>query len=293
MVAAVTRVELVLDSRAALGEGPCWLADRQRLLWVDILAGQVHLLDPETAEDRAIPAGQPVGAAVPADDGRVVLALQDGFALLDPGSGKLERLADVERDRPDNRMNDGKCDCAGRFWAGTMAVDERTVSGALYRLEAGRVTRVLDGVGISNGLGWSLDDARMYYVDTPTARVDVFDFDPVTGTVANRRPLLQVEGHGKPDGMTVDAGGSLWVALWGGWRILHVLPDGSVAGAVQLPVSQVTSCCFGGPDLGDLYVTTARKGLSPERLAAEPLAGGIFRCRPGAEGLPVRPYRTR
>jgi sugar lactone lactonase YvrE len=289
----VTSVELVLDSQAALGEGPCWLAHRQQLLWVDILAGHVHLLDPATGEDRAIPAGQPAGAAVPADDGRLALALQDGFALLDPDGGTLERVADVERDRPDNRMNDGKCDSAGRFWAGTMAMDEQTVSGALYRLDARRVTRVLEGVGISNGLGWSPDDARMYYIDTPTTRVDVFDFDPATGAVASRRPLLHVEGPGKPDGMTVDGDGSLWVALWGGWRVLHVRPDGTVAGVIQLPVSQVTSCCFGGPDLGDLYITTARKGLGPERVAAEPLAGGVFRCRPGGTGLPVRPYRTR
>jgi len=132
----------------------------------------------------------------------------------------------------------------------------------------------------------------MYYIDTPTRRVDVFDFDPGDGAISNRRPLLQVEGPGHPDGMAVDAEGSLWVALWGGWRVLHVLPDGTVAGSIEVPASQVSSCCFGGPDLRDLYITTARQRLDAGRLAAEPLAGGVFRCRPGAVGLPTRAYRT-
>jgi sugar lactone lactonase YvrE len=285
------QAELLLDARAELAEGPCWLADRERLLWVDIMAGQVHLLDPATGDDRVVEVGQPVGAAVPADDGRVALAVRDGFALLDLDDGRVETIAGVELELSGNRMNEGKCDSAGRFWAGTMALDIRRGAGALYRLDTGRrVERMVDGVSISNGLGWSLDDRQMYYIDTLEDRIDVFDFDLATGVIANRRPFAVVEGGGHPDGMTVDAEGCLWVALWGGGRVVRFLPDGTEAGGVEVPVSQTSSCCFGGPDLRDLYITTAWQHLPPER--REPHAGSLFRCRPGVAGQPSRAYRT-
>jgi sugar lactone lactonase YvrE len=288
----LTGVELVLDGKAELAEGPCWLADRSRLLWVDIMAGRVHLLDPAGGDDRALDVGQPVGAAVPADDGRLALAVRHGFAMLDPETGAVEPLVDVESDRPKNRMNDGKCDEAGRFWAGTMAMDEEPHVAALYRLEAGRAERMVDGVSVSNGLDWSPDGRLLYYIDTPTGRVDVFDFDPVAGTIANRRPLARIPRPGVPDGMAVDARGDLWVAVWDGWRVLHLRPDGTPAGSIELPVSRVTSCCFGGPDLQDLFITTAWQHMDERDRGAEPLAGGIFHCRPGAVGQPTRVYRT-
>jgi len=287
----VIEAELLLDAKAELAEGPCWLADRERLMWVDINAGRVHVLDPATGDDRVVEVGQPVGAAVPADDGRVALAIREGFAFLDLDDGGIERIADVEIEIAGNRMNDGKCDTAGRFWAGTMAVDGRRRAGALYRLDGGRqVEQMVVGVGISNGLGWSVDDRLMYYIDTPEDRVDVFDFDPAAGTIANRRPFVSIEAPGHPDGMAVDAEGGLWVAIWGGNRIVHYLPDGTTADTVELPVAQVSSCCFGGPDLRDLYITTAWEHLAPEQ--RQPLAGGLFRCRPGVAGQPTRAYRT-
>ena len=283
--------ELLLDARAELAEGPCWLADRQRLLWVDIMAGHVHLLDPATGEDRTVEVGQPVGAATPADDGRLALAVRDGFALLDLDSGRVESIADVERDVAGNRMNEGKCDSAGRFWAGTMAMDGRRGAGALYRLDHRRhVERMLDGVGISNGLGWSADDRLMYYIDTREDRVDVFDFDPGAGTIANRRQFAVIDGPGHPDGMAVDVEGGVWVALWGGGRIVRFRPDGTIAGDVAVPAAQTSSCCFGGPDLRDLYITTAWQHVPPER--REPHAGSLFHCRPGVAGQPARAYRT-
>jgi len=285
------QAELLLDARAELAEGPCWLADRERLLWVDIMAGRVHLLDPTTGDDRVVEIGQPVGAAVPADDGRIAMAVRDGFALLDLDDGRIDTIAGVERDRTGNRMNDGKCDSAGRFWAGTMAMDGRRGAGALYRLDAERrVERMVDGIGISNGLGWSLDDRRMYYIDTLEDRIDVFDFDLPTGSIANRRPFAVIDGPGRPDGMAVDAEGCLWVALWGGGRIARFLPDGTPAGAIEVPVSQTSSCCFGGPDLRDLFITTAWQHLPPER--REPRAGSLFHCRPGVAGVPTQAYQT-
>lgn len=288
----MTQVELVLDAKAELGEGPCWLADRTRLVWVDITSGRVHLFDPATGEDRWVDAGQPVGAAVPADDGRLVLAVKDGFTLLDLDTGRQERVADVERDVSTNRMNDGKCDSAGRFWAGTMGDRAEPGVGALYRLEGGVVERVIGDITISNGLGWSPDDRLMYYIDSPQGRVDVLDFDAATGAIANRRPFATIERPGLPDGMAVDADGGLWVALWGGSCVAHYLPDGTAAGEIPVPALQVSSCCFGGPDLGDLYITTAWQGRTPEQRTEDPLAGGLFRCRPGVAGAPTRVYRT-
>jgi len=285
------QAELLLDARAELAEGPCWLADRARLVWVDVLAGHVHLLDPTTGDDRLVDVGQPVGAAVPADDGRLALAVRDGFALLDLDDGRIEMIAGVERELGGNRMNDGKCDRAGRFWAGTMAMDGRRGAGALYRLDARRrVERMVDGIGISNGLGWSLDDRWMYYIDTLEDRVDVFDFDLPTGAIANRLPFATIDGPGHPDGMAVDAEGCLWVALWGGGRVVRFLPDGTPAGEIEVPVSRTTSCCFGGPDLRDLFITTAWEHLPPER--REPHAGSLFWCRPGVAGVPAHAYRT-
>lgn len=287
-------VELALDAKAELAEGPCWLAERGRLLWVDISAGRLHLFDPASGEDRAIHAGQPVGAAVPADDGRLALALREGFALLDPDGGDVEWVAEVERQVAGNRMNDGKCDPAGRFWAGTMALDQTAGAGALYRLDPDRsVHRVIDGVTVSNGIGWSPDGRLMYFVDTPTHQVDVFDFDAATGAISGRRLFARIDPPGLPDGLAVDAQGGLWVAVWGGSRVQHLLPDGTPAGAIELPVSQVSSCCFGGQDLRDLYATTAWEGMTPERRGTEPLAGALFRCRPGPAGQPVQAYRVR
>ena len=170
----MSEVELVLDARAELGEGPRWDARGQRLLWVDILRGRVHSFRPDRGACRHVNAGRPVGALACAADGRVVLAGAGGFARLDLESGRVEMLAQVEADRPQNRMNDGACDAAGRFWAGTMALDERPQAGALYRLDPDlSVHTMLSEVTISNGIDWSPDGRRMYYVDSPTHRIDV------------------------------------------------------------------------------------------------------------------------
>ena len=289
----MTQAELVLDARAELAEGPCWLAERGLLAWVDITAGLVHLFDPATGADRALDVGQPVGAVVPTDDGRLALAVRDGFALLDPDRAEVELIVEVERELIGNRMNDGKSDPAGRFWAGTMAVDMGAGAGGLYRLDAERnVELMVPGVSISNGLGWSPDGRLMYYIDSPQGRVDVFDFDATSGAIANRRPFAQVKG-GDPDGMAVDAGGGLWVAIWGAGKVLHFLPDATISDEIELPASRVTSCCFGCRELRDLYITSAWQGMTADQRAREPLAGGIFRSRPGVQGQPTREYRMR
>jgi sugar lactone lactonase YvrE len=284
--------ELVLDARADLGEAPSWDADARQLIWVDITNGLVHRFDPGSERDEVFEIGQPVGAAVATSSGRIALAANSGFLVLDPATGRLDPVADVETDVTETMMNDGKCDPAGRFWAGTKDVEGGRALGSLYRLDADhRLTRVLTDVTISNGLGWSPDARTMYYIDSTTYRIDAFDYDVTSGAVSNRRPLIETpKSWGLPDGMTVDQDGFLWVAFWGGSAVRRIAPDGRVDVVVRVPVTQVTSCAFGGPDLADLFVTSARSGLTDAALSEQPLAGGLFRVRPGVRGLPSPPF---
>lgn len=219
-------VDLALDARADLGEAPTWDGDAHLLIWVDITKGLVHRFDPSRSRDERLDAGGPVGVAVPASSGRLALAAANGFSLLDPVTGRIEPVAEVEATVPETMMNDGKCDAAGRFWAGTKDVEGRRPLGSLYRLDADhRWIQVLTGVTISNGLGWSRDQRTMYYIDSPTHGIDTFDFEFGTGTVSNRRRLVELpKGWGLPDGMTVDEEGFLWVAFWGGSAVRRIAP---------------------------------------------------------------------
>ena len=285
-------VDTVLAAAAHLGEGPVWDPVADALVWVDLLAGMVHRYQPSTGRDIAVGVGQPVGAAVPRASGGLALAVRDGFGFLDAGGG-FELVASVEAGVRSNRMNDGKCDAAGRFWAGTMdEVHSRAKAGALYRLDPSLdVSRVVDGVTISNGLDWSPDGTTMYYIDTPTQGVDAFDFDPDAGTISNRRRIIDIDPEdGAPDGMAVDAEGYLWVALWDGWGLRRYAPGGSLDRSVRMPAGRITSCAFGGPDLGDLYITSARRGLTRAQLTEQPLAGSLFHLRPGVQGLPAHAF---
>jgi sugar lactone lactonase YvrE len=279
--------ELVLDARADLGEGPLWDVPRGELLWVDVMAGLVHRFDPESGTDRSYDVGQPVSAIVARTGGGHVLALRDGFALWDGESATV--IAPVESSRREIRMNDGACDSRGRFWAGTMHVDYRRGEGALYRLDESQTAEViLSGVTISNGIAWSPDDTTMYYVDTPTQAIDAFDFDAATGVISDRRRLVEIDPEaGSPDGLVVDSEGCIWVALWDGWAVRRYDPDGKHLGTVAVPVARVTKPAFGGPDLTDLFITTA----SPEKAnPSQPYAGGVFHTRPGVRGLATNAY---
>ncbi len=295
MMAEPIEVELLVDARAIVGEGPIWDPRDNRLIWVDIMGHKVHRYDPASGQDEAFDVGQPVGAAATRASGGLVLAVHDGFATLDLATGRVELLAPVEQDIPHNRMNDGRVDSAGRFWAGTMPYEwqERVGQGALYRLNADHtVERIFGGVTISNGIDWSPDDRLMYYVDSPTQRMEVFDYDAASGAISNRRTLVEIPSEvGLPDGLTVDAEGYIWLAVWGGWRIQRYSPDGRLDREVRLPVSQGSSCCFGGPDLMDLYITSATSGLAEAQLRQEPHAGALWRCRPGVKGKAPHSYK--
>ena len=284
--------ELALDVRAEVGEGPHWDADSGQLLWIDIIPGEVHWFDPETGQDSMVNVGPMVGAAVPREGGGVVLAVPDGFALLDD-DGNVTSIADVEADVPGNRMNDGKCDSQGRFWAGTMDLELAEPVGALYRLGVDRsVEKMVSDVILSNGLGWSPDDTLMYYIDSMKRCVDVFDFDAADGVVHNRRTVARIrDDEWIADGMTVDSEGYIWVCVYGSGLVRRYDPEGGTDLEVRLPVSNVTSCAFGGPDLGDLYITTAAYMMSEEELREQPQSGGIFRARTGHTGMLPHNFR--
>ncbi len=277
--------EVLVADGDELGEGPHWDAATGELLRVDITRGRVHRLDPGSGRASSTELGDLVGFAIPRASGGLVVGLRRAVVLLDP-DGARRTLVALEPDLPDNRLNDAKCDPVGRLWAGTMAMGESQPDGALYRIEAdGTTERVVSGLTISNGLDWSPDATLLYLNDTPTRQIDVFDHDPSTGAVTGRRPFARIDGS--PDGLTVDAEGGVWVALFGGSQVRRYSPDGSLDVVVPLPVTNVTSLTFGGPDYTDLFVTTARHHLDAVKLGAQPLAGAVFVLRPGVRGRPA------
>jgi len=277
-------LERVPVAAGTLPEGPHWDAAAGGVYWVDISAGRVHFLD-GSGEQRTWEAGQPVGAVAGRAGGGLVLAVRDGFAALDLATGQTSALAGVEPDRPDNRMNDGACDRAGRFFAGTKAEDDAPGAGALYRLDPDHVvTLIVADVTISNGIGWSPDEQLMYYVDSPTRRVDVFDYDPAGGAIGGRRPFARLpSADAMPDGLAVDAEGGVWVALWGGSAVHRYDAAGRLDQVVEVPHVNVTSCAFGGPGLDLLYVTAAAGPGAAE--------GALYRGPAGVAGLPAYPFR--
>jgi sugar lactone lactonase YvrE len=284
--------ELVTDARATLGEGPVWDDREQCVWWVDILGESIHRTDPGTGQDDLIHVGQMVGALGLRQRGGLVAAVRDGFVAVDTGSGRIERVADVEADRPSNRMNDGKVDPQGRFWAGTTDIDHRPGLGTLYRLDADlTVSPMLADVTISNGLEWTADGATMYFIDTPTQQVDRFSFEPSIGAISDRKRVVAIRsGAGHPDGMTLDAEDHLWVALWDGWAVERYAPDGDLELRVEVPAAQASSCTFGGSDLDLLFITTAQKDFPDGGKPDQPHAGGLFVCRPGVRGRPAHRF---
>lgn len=283
----------VLDAKATLAEGPNWLEATQTLLWVDIEQSRICFFEPTSGQNRVLQLDNHVGVAVPTHSGDLLAATFGGFVRVDVETGSVTPICDPESDLPRNRFNDGKCDPLGRFWAGSISYDRTPGAANLYCLEAsGEVTRRLNGVSTSNGLAWSEDCTTFYYIDTPTRRVDRFDYEPESGTISNRTTIIRVpEAIGKPDGMTIDREGMLWVALWGGGAVTRWNPrTGEMIGRIPLPAERITSCCFGGPDYDQLYITSARTGLTDEELEAQPLAGGLFCASVGVAGYPCVPF---
>jgi len=287
---ANSKIETVLNYSCLLGEGPVWDAKQKTISWVDIVNGQIHEFSPTKQTHKILELGEMIGSIALCTDGNYIGALENGFAFINRQSGEIKRIADPESHLPKNRFNEGKCDPAGRFWAGTMALSEESGAGNLYVLNDQLIySKKIDGVSISNGLAWSLDQNSLYYIDTPTMEVVRFDFDKESGSISGKKTIIRMEEkQGYPDGMTLDKEGNLWIAHWDGWQISQWDPiSGKQIGQIRMPVARITSCTFGGEHYQDLYITSAKKGLSESELRKQPLAGSLFVIKNcGCEGIP-------
>ena len=285
---------VAFPSHDILGEGPVWSAEEQALYWIDIKKPCIQRWHPERGSHDIWPMPAEIGSFSLRKQGGAIVALQNGFSFFDFETGDIEHLSDPESHLPRTRFNDGKCDRRGRFWAGTMDNDEQDFAmGSLYRVDYDlSVSHIRGNVGISTGLGWSPDNTTMYYADSPAKSIYAYDFDLESGRPTNERIFTRVD-KGVPDGLTVDSAGYVWNAQWGAWRVVRYAPDGSVDFILEMPVEKSTSCMFGGPDLRDLYVTSASIHLSDEERAAQPHAGCLFTARAPVPGLPEPRFAGR
>ena len=277
------RVELLYDSKATLGEGPVWDARAQTLFWVDILNKRIH-----ANADVIAKLDEYVGCIALRKRGGLILTKRLSFWTLGLDSASSTFLAAPADESATNRFNDGKCDPRGRFLAGTMDMNEKDPTGSLYSFDGNTITKLLSNVTISNGMTWSPDGKTFYYIDTPTREVKAFDYDVDSGAIANPRAAVTIPASlGWPDGMTSDSQGNLWIAMWGGAQVTKWNPHtGQLLEQIPVPVIQPSSCVFGGKNMNELFITSARKDLDDEALSEYPLSGGVFRVETNVEGLP-------
>lgn len=290
------QTEVVVTHTCTLGEGPLWDPKRKVICWIDILQGEIHEYSPKQKAFKTIQVHQMIGSVALCTDGNFLAALQNGFGFIDRLSGEVRMTSDPESHLPNNRFNEGKCDPAGRFFAGTMCLSEDLGAGTLYALEKNlSVTTKIKGVTISNGMAWSSDHKTFYYIDTPTGEVVCYEYDKSTGYIKNKKTVLKVPNEdGFPDGMTIDNEDMLWIAHWDGWQVTRWNPEtGEKLAQIKLPVARVTSCTFGGESYEDLYITTAKKELTEAELQKQPLAGSLFVVKNcGWRGMPAFEFET-
>lgn len=279
--------ELVWEAGATLAEGPLWDETTNSLLLVDISAGKVHRVASDTGTVHSLEVGPPVSSVIPRSSGGLVVTMADTLDFVDGTGSFRTELARFEEVPAGDRMNDAKCDPEGRLYAGSMSTSGG-FTGSLFRVDADRgVVHLFGDVGISNGLAWSSDRTSMYYIDTPLGSVDRFSYDPATGHISDRTVVIRIDpGFGAPDGMCIDTEDHLWVAVWGGGVVRRYDSAGVLVDELKLPAPRVTSCCFGGTAYDELYVTTAREGMSEAELDRFPLSGSILRFSPGVAGSP-------
>lgn len=287
------KADLVLKTEATLGEGPVWDHRTNQLYWVDIVNKIVNRYDPTLEQNSTFNIGQDVSCIVPRESGGFLLGVREGLASVEANINDFKLI--VEKKAKGIRFNDGKCDPVGRFWAGTIADDVREGSASLYCLHTDlNLELKIPKVTISNGLAWTADGKKLYYIDTPTRQVVSYDYNIESGNIENKKVIAEIDPQmGFPDGMTIDAEGMLYVAMWEGGKIIRINPvTGALLEGIEVPGAKlVTSCTFGGDNLDELYITTARLGLSDSDLKGQPNAGSLFNFRPGVKGLPASFFR--
>ena len=282
----MSEITCILESRDRLGEGPIWDAGAGRLWWFDIKGQGLAWHEPAANTFGRFDLDLMASAAAVRNDGRLLIATEEGLANFDPATGDLDVFWSLAL--PDGfRTNDGKIDTLGRFWWSTMDDDEGVRPGAIYRTDSDRVTElVFEGIHIANTISCTADASRSSIWRTRRNRPSSCTTSTPAGRLSNRRVFADTKGHpGGPDGSAIDAEGYLWNAQWGAWRIVRYAPDGSIDRILHMPVQQPTSCAFGGENLDTLYITSAREGLTEAELAKQPLAGGLFAFKPGVTGL--------
>lgn len=285
-------LDCIVEAGNRLGECSLWDDEQQALWWVDSRGPSISRHDPSSGRTTTLPLPEVVGSFAFRRRGGILVAMASGFHFLDPGTGGLEKVVDPESHLPENRFNDGRCDRRGRFLSGTMSDTKREPTGSLYRLDADRTaTKLRSDLIVPNSLAWTPDNRTMYLADTYRHRIYAYDYDFDAGTLSNERVFVDAGSHpGRPDGSCIDADGCLWNAEYGGWRLVRYTPAGKIDRVIEVPVANPTCCCFGGKDLDTLYFTSATQRLTPEDLAKQPLAGGVFAVRPGVQGLPEARY---
>ena len=283
------QIKQIGNRLSTLGEGPVWDESNGSILWIDILNSSIIDYNLSTESERNIPTGSMIGSFAIMEDGNFIAALQEGISIINRTTGEKKIISTPEINIPSNRFNDGKCSPDGHFWAGSMSLNETDPSGFLYSIDGNfNILQHEKGLTISNGLCWSLDKKYFYFIDTPTSQVVRYDYS--NGKIENKTSIIHIDASedGYPDGMTIDAEGKLWIAHWGVWQVTRWDPStGKKIAAIQLPVSQVTSLCFGGEHFEEMYITSARRGLTEDQLTKEPLAGATFQVKnTGFKGLP-------
>ncbi|MBL8100683.1 MAG: SMP-30/gluconolactonase/LRE family protein [Anaerolineales bacterium] len=273
--------ELLFDARATLGEGTAWDTKTQTLYWVDILEKRIY-----ADTELFIELDEFIGCLAPCKNGHLILGKRASFVDLEPATAQQTVLYTLT-ESANNRMNDGKCDPAGRLLAGTMAMDEKESAGNFYSFNGKDAEVLIPNVTISNGMAWSPDHKTFYYIDTPTRQVQAFDYDLKTGKIANPRVAINIpESFGWPDGMTSDLQGNLWIAMWGGAQITKWNPNtGQLLEKIPVPALNASCCVFGGKNMNELFITSARHGMSDEEIKKYPLSGGLFKVITNVEGM--------
>lgn len=279
---------------ANLGEGAIWNYKTQELYWIDIEGRQLNIYNPKSKINKVLKTESRIGTVVPFTEDEALIALENGVHKIDIQTGKSNLFTDMKSELLGSRLNDGKCDPSGRFWVGSMHLEQETGKANLYTITSENILqKKIDSVTISNGIVWTSDKKTMYYIDTPTSTIKEFDYNNETGEISNGKIAVKIPiKFGFPDGMTIDEENMLWVGMWNGNAVIRFNPKtGKVISKIEVPAHNITSCAFGGENLETLYITSARIDMTEEELIKYPLAGSLFSINPGVKGVKSNFYK--